>query len=117
MFVLHELTHAYHHQVLGFDHPEIRAAYEKAKGSGLYESVEQRFGDSRPNTVARAYAMQNAKEYFAECTEAYFGSNDFYPFTRADLERHDPTMFGILSKVWIGAAEPSVKQIDSDSQP
>src|SRR5439155_19986020 len=32
--ILHELAHAYHHQVLGFDEPRIREAYEKYKKSG-----------------------------------------------------------------------------------
>lgn len=103
VFVLHELAHAYHHQVLGFDQPEIRAAYEQAKGSGRYDRVAQRHGDGRPNTFGKAYAMQNAKEYFAECSEAYFGSNDFYPFTREELNRHDPLMAEILTKLWAGS--------------
>jgi hypothetical protein len=32
--VLHELAHAYHDQVLGFEEPRIRAAYERYKASG-----------------------------------------------------------------------------------
>jgi len=39
----------------------------------------------------RAYAMNDAKEYFAEETEAFFGRNDFYPFTREELKKHDPS--------------------------
>ena len=44
--------------------------------------------------------MTNAMEYFAELTEAYFGVNDFYPFNRSELQRHDPEMAKLLSKVW-----------------
>ena len=29
-------------------------------------------------------------EYFAEASEAYFGTNDFFPFVRIELRRHDP---------------------------
>jgi dipeptidyl-peptidase-4 len=39
-------------------------------------------------------------EYFAETTEAYFTRNDFFPFTRAELERHDPEMFTLLGTLW-----------------
>jgi alpha-galactosidase len=100
MLALHELAHAYHDRVLGFNHAEIKAAYLRAKASGTYEKVERWFGSGRPNTFERAYAMSNEKEYFAETTEAFFGRNDFFPFTRAELEKHDPEMFALLGKVW-----------------
>ena len=44
--------------------------------------------------------MNNAKEYFAESTEAYLGVNDFYPFVRAELREHDPDMFRIMQNIW-----------------
>ena len=97
---LHELSHAYHDQVLGFDQPEIKAAYEKAKASGKYDRVERWFGNGKPNTFEKAYAMTNEKEYFAECSEAFFGRNDFFPFTLAELKKHDPAIVPILEKVW-----------------
>jgi hypothetical protein len=100
-FAIHELAHAYHDRVLekGFDNAEIKAAYQRAKSDGLYDRVEQRFGDGRTATV-RAYAMTNQQEYFAECTEAFFSTNDFFPFTRNELARHDPAMFELLKKLW-----------------
>lgn len=42
----------------------------------------------------------NEKEYFAELTEAYFGKNDFYPFTRAELKTHDPKGYRMIEAVW-----------------
>lgn len=101
VFALHELAHAYHDRALpgGNGNPEIKAAYEKAKASGKYEHVEQRFGDGR-TANGRAYAMNNPQEYFAEATEAFFGTNDFLPFTRSELKQHDPEMFALLEKVW-----------------
>jgi hypothetical protein len=93
--VLHELAHAYHDQVLSFDEPEIIAAYKDMKEKGTYEKVLLYTG-----ATVRHYALTNHKEYFAESTEAYFGVNDFYPFVRAELKVHDPTMFAILEKVW-----------------
>ena len=99
--VLHELAHAYHDQVLGFDQADIVAAYKKAKESKSYDRVERWHGViGRPNTFERAYAMTNPMEYFAESTEAFFGRNDFFPFTRDELEKHDPTIFKVLQQVW-----------------
>jgi len=99
-FVLHELAHAYHDQVLGFEHPEILAAYEKAKADGAYNDVERWFGGKMGRD--RAYALGNAREAFAETTEAYFGRNDFQPFDRAELVRMDPTMDKLLERLWKG---------------
>jgi len=97
--ILHELAHAYHDQVLGFDHPEIVAAHAKAKESGSYERVLLYTGET-----VRHYGIGNPQEYFAEGTEAYFYRNDFYPFVRAELKLHDPTLHGLLEKIW-GSAE------------
>jgi hypothetical protein len=95
VMVLHELAHAYHDQVLGFDHPRVKALYEAAKASGAYESVLR--GDGK---TARAYALSNEREYFAETSEAFFGRNDFYPFERDDLAEHDPRMARLLAELW-----------------
>ena len=99
-FVLHELAHAYHDQVLGFESPAIQAAFDRAKASGKYQRVERWNGNGRPNTIEEAYAMTNAQEYFAESTEAYFSRNDFFPFNREELHRHDPEMYELLQRVW-----------------
>lgn len=98
-FTLHELAHAYHDRVLGFEHAEIQAAFEKAQAGGKYERVQRQDSEGR-RRLDRAYAMTNAKEYFAECSEAYFSSNDFYPFNREELQTHDPEMFTLLGMVW-----------------
>jgi hypothetical protein len=44
--------------------------------------------------------MTNHKEYFSETTEAYFGTNDIFPFVRAELKKHDPAMYALLEEVW-----------------
>jgi hypothetical protein len=100
--VLHELAHAYHHQVLGFEHAGVLACFKRAVASKSYEAVLHIGGRKR-----RAYALTNAKEYFAELSEAYFGTNDFYPFVRAELKQHDPKMFELLGKLWGGKASRS----------
>jgi hypothetical protein len=99
-FALHELAHAYHHRVLGHDHAGIQTAFRRAKESGRYDRVERRYGGGRSNTWERAYALSNPQEYFAEGTEAFFSRNDFFPFTRAQLEQHDPGLFAVLREVW-----------------
>lgn len=93
--VLHELAHGYQHQFLGDDFAGIRRCYEHAKTSGIDDSVLRANGHHE-----RHYAMTNEKEYFAEMTEAFFGTNDFYPFVRAELQKHDPEMFNLLCEVW-----------------
>src|SRR5947209_5419744 len=65
MMVLHELAHAYHHQVLGYDNAAVRDAYEHAKASGTYDRVLRINGRTE-----RAYAMNSDQEYFAESSEA-----------------------------------------------
>ncbi len=97
-FILHELAHAYHDQVLGFDHPEIKAAYASAKQGGRYNDVQRWTGEKE--TRDRAYALTDPKEYFAEASEAFFGRNDFEPFTREELKQFDPEMFRLLAKLW-----------------
>tara|TARA_B100000902_G_scaffold399030_1_gene468050 strand:- start:160 stop:897 length:738 start_codon:yes stop_codon:yes gene_type:complete len=97
--ILHELAHAYHDQFLTFEHPEIIAAYNKARQKGDYNKVMLYTGQS-----VKHYAMTNHKEYFAEGTEAYFYRNDFYPFVRAELKKHDLDLHKVLEKVW-GSAQ------------
>lgn len=93
--VLHELAHAYHHRVLGYNNPDIKNAYTKAVEAGIYESVMRYNGGNE-----RAYALNNDQEYFAEQTEAYFSTNDYYPFVRAELMKHDPLMYEVLKRLW-----------------
>ena len=73
-FALHELAHAYHDRVLpdGFENEEIKATFEKAKASRKYDRVERWFGNGKPNTFERAYAITSPQEYFAESSEAFF---------------------------------------------
>lgn len=95
--VLHELAHGYHHQFLegGFENAEVRDAYRRAMEAKLYEKVLRINGRDD-----RAYAATNPMEYFAESSEAFFGTNDFFPFVRAELRRHDPEMFDRLEALW-----------------
>lgn len=95
--VLHELAHGYHHQALeaGFANSEVEAAYRRAMEAGSYRSVLRINGREE-----KAYAATNPMEYFAEGTEAFFGANDFYPFVRPELRKHDPDLCALLGKLW-----------------
>ncbi len=98
-FALHELAHAYHDRVLGFDESQIIAAYESAKASGKYDDVERRDAAGRVFRD-KAYAMVDHKEYFAETSEAFFAKNDFFPFDKKELEETDSAMYELLGKMW-----------------
>jgi hypothetical protein len=104
-FALHELAHAYHDRVLGFENAEIEAVFQKARAAGKYDNVLRQDSEGRRH-LDKAYAMTNAKEYFAECSEAFFARNDFFPFTREELEQHDPEMAALLGKLWGTEALP-----------
>lgn len=95
--VLHELAHGYQFLFLpsGFDNPDVKAAYAAAMAAHRYDSV--RHWDGK---MAKAYATTNPMEYFSECTEAYFGTNDFYPFVRGELMSADPDGYALMVKMW-----------------
>lgn len=116
-FALHELAHAYHDRVFpkGFGNEDIKAAFENAKAKGLDEKVEQRSGDGSSDSV-RAYAITNPMQYFAECTEAYFSTNDFFPFTRKQLEKYDPEMFALLKTLWSREADVTAAKTATSEQ-
>ena len=93
--VLHELTHAWHHQYLTYGYAPLINAYQDAMTEGLYDSVQYVYGQ-----YLEAYATSNVQEYFAEITEAWFWSNDYYPFIRSELILHDPTGASVVESAW-----------------
>lgn len=93
--VLHELAHAYHDQVLGFEEPRLRRQYERFERSGRGKDVLRADGSR-----GRHYALTDHKEFFAEMTESYFGMNDFFPFGRAELMTAEPEVFQLLQEIW-----------------
>ena len=93
--VLHELSHAWHHQHLTYEYGPIRDAYARAMAAGLYDDVPYVLGGTQ-----RAYATTDQMEFFAELTEAWFWQNDFYPFDRDDLREHDPESAQVIQDAW-----------------
>ncbi len=111
--ILHELAHAYHDQFLpgGFQNREVKAAYDRAMKAGLYKSVLRMNGKND-----KGYATSNPMEYFAETTEAFFGTNDYYPFVYPELVHHDPVAAKLLEKVW-GGKTPHPSQYEKRLEP
>ncbi len=107
--LLHELSHGYHDQFLarGFGNPRVKAAYDHAMKAGLYDRVLRYSGQEE-----KAYAATNPMEYFAEASEAYFGTNDFFPFIRIELRRHDPRAIDMLETLW-GVKPASARKASS----
>ena len=103
--VLHEMAHAWHDQVLGYDHEEIAAAHSRAMEGGGYQSVLHVMGKKKP-----AYALTNDKEFFAELSEAWWGTNDFFPFVRAEILEFDPETARVLERAWAFVPEAAKAQ-------
>jgi len=103
--VLHELAHAYHHQFLpdGYENRPLKELHREQMAGEAYRSVLHIRGRREKH-----YAATNPMEYFAEATEAYFGTNDFYPFVRSELAEHDPALYDLLGELW--HAEPADRE-------
>ena len=78
--VLHELAHAWHDQVLGWEHAEIKQVFQAVAAADTLEEVIYVSGGTQ-----RAYALNNQMEFFAEMSEAWWITNDMYPFVRGEL--------------------------------
>lgn len=102
----HEFAHAYHH-LLGVDDAPVAAAYEAAKASGAYDAVDR----NTETGPVRAYAMTNRMEYFAELSEAMFGLNDFYPYSRRQLAAHDPGGLAAVEALWNLSADQIAERV------
>ena len=93
--VLHELAHGYHDQVFGYDDEAIIEAFERSRDAGYYDEVGHISGKPR-----RHYALTNQMEWFAETTEALYGTNDFHPYVRSELREVDPEGAALVEQVW-----------------
>ncbi len=100
--VLHELAHGYHDQVLGYEEPRVKAAWKSFCESGKYQSVLTSVGSKREH-----YGLTNQMEFFAEMTESYLGSNDFYPFVGGELKQAEPGVYALMADIWGTLPEPA----------
>jgi len=93
--MLHELAHAYHDQVLSFDHPEILEAYQKFCDSRKFDRVAYVSGKQMPH-----YGLTDHKEYFADMTETFFVGNSYYPFNHYQLYHEHRPSYDLIAKIW-----------------
>ncbi|MCE9519188.1 MAG: metallopeptidase [Verrucomicrobia bacterium] len=93
--MLHELAHGFHDQTIGFDDARVTVAWKKFCDSGKYKSVL-----TSPGHMREHYGLTDQKEFFAEMTESYFGSNDFYPFVTGELKQAEPEIFALMAEIW-----------------
>lgn len=96
--VLHELAHAWHDQVLGFSNPHVTRVFEEVRDAGRLHRVSYVRGGEQP-----AYAANNAAEFFAEMSEAWWSTNDFFPFVRGEVMRDFPEVASLMETSWAPA--------------
>lgn len=108
--MLHELAHAYHDRVLGFDHPEILAGYRKFCDSRKFDRTAHVSGRQSPH-----YGLTDHKEYFAEMTETFFVGNDYFPFNHYQLYHEHRPSYDLLAKIWGSNIRPP--KADDNRQP
>lgn len=87
--LLHELLHAYHHQVLpaGFNNRQVLAYFNKAKELHAYDPT--------------SHMMANDKEYFASTATAYlYGVTQLEPFTREKVQKSQPYFYRYLESLF-----------------
>ena len=82
-FLVHEFAHAiYDAGLSGAEQQEVTAAYDAARGAGLWEGI---------------YARNSDKEYWAEAVEAYFSSAmRRINFNHEKMAGHDPRIYEML---------------------
>lgn len=96
LMFIHEAAHVYMFLFLESKKDKIEELYKSASDKKIYEKVDYHHGENK----LRAYALTNSSEYFAELTEAYYGANDYYPYTKDDLKKHDPAAFEFFSEIY-----------------
>lgn len=95
--VMHELAQAWHHRMLGGDHPALHQAYADALKLGAYSNVKQASGK-----MGRSGALSSEREFFAQLSRAYYGRNDTYPFVREELMQYDVAGSRMIEAAWVG---------------
>lgn len=93
--MLHELAHAVHGHIFGDKNVVIESTYRQAMTRHLYDKAKDVYGRELP-----PYARVSGHEYFAELSCAYLNKLHYFPFNRADLKKHDPEGYKLMTKVW-----------------
>lgn len=92
--LLHELLHAYHDHVLGFDSPAIASFFKEATDKHLYP--------------ADLYLMTNEREFFAVTASVIiFGSDG--PLGREQIKKAQPGYYGYIA--WLFGIDPDHSKV------
>lgn len=102
LVLLHELAHAVHYLLVGYDNSGVQFAYKLAMERRLYDDVMTSWGRKE-----KAYAATNEREYFAELTCAYLDCCNYFPFDRDELREHDQAGYKMMEQVWGKARKPA----------
>jgi hypothetical protein len=93
--LLLEFSFAYQQLFLtASDQDTLRQIYTSALSEGKYRLVASDRG------VRQTPAAYDESQMFVSGSQAYWGRNDFYPFTRAELKEYDPKLHDFLKLVW-----------------
>ncbi|HEU4620202.1 MAG TPA: hypothetical protein VFV10_19355 [Gammaproteobacteria bacterium] len=88
--LLHELLHAYQHQVLKEPTPPVGRAYQQALRPGTY-----------PDDFKGAYFLSNGREFFAVIGEIYLDGKTFRPpFTCSAVQKAQPQFIEYLASLF-----------------
>ena len=100
--LIHELSHAFYHQLEQNQKDQVSLAYNSAIKQKLYRNI-YRLGTEqhgKPVTMNRAWALEDEWEYFSELSEAIFAKNDYFPHTAKELEKYDPKGYSLIKSLW-----------------
>lgn len=88
--LLHELLHAYHHQVLKQPTLPIGRAFNEARRDGIY-----------PAEYRETYFLSNPREYFAVIAEIYLAGPTFRPpFNCGNVQKAQPQFIAYLGELF-----------------
>lgn len=97
--LLHHIAILYVNNIIPENKSLIEDSFLSAINNGLYNKLP--YTDIDGITSLRTPpASYGPEEYFAELTEAWFGLNDYYPYTWEDIKEYDPTGFSTLEEIW-----------------
>lgn len=104
LILFHEFVHSFH-CFIGRERNDIKRAYNLAMKNHLYDMVQHiarkdKITNQEIIIYRRGYAAMNHYEYFAQMTEAYFGSCNYYPFNKLQLKQYDNIAYQLCNKIW-----------------
>ncbi|AFV00860.1 hypothetical protein [Simiduia agarivorans] len=94
---IHELAHAFNHYHWRRLSRAQKAAFENTLANKRYLDLAAEGG----RRVAKAYALTNQKEYFAELSVLFFAHHHAFPYDRPGLERYDPEGYALMERAWL----------------